>query len=593
VTGFEVTRKVADGSAVEAFLARAGGEQVLVQVSRPELAADAELSGKFAAILLAATQLDHPSLLGAKKVEQGRDGRFLAMSAPLSGRTAEQQLAERGVLSTTEAVRWGIAICDALEYLHGRGLVHGNLAPSNVFLDGDAQRPTVRLLDTAFLLFRGSRSLTTSKQLVRPEYLSPERAAGTRASTASDVYGLGVLLFELLTGAPPFKTRELHLSAATPVLPMTLRAWKVVFDGCFTRDPALRFPSVAAVRGALGGVVEAELQPVTPALQATPPPIGREVAIGDVLGNYEVLAVLGEGGMGKVYLAEHVTLGRQVALKVLRSELGKFPELVQRFVQEAQAVNRARHPNIVEVFDLVQDQGRTWFVMELLEGKSLRALGKERPLSVWQAVGYVRAAGEALAVAHGVGVVHRDIKPDNLFVTREGLVKVLDFGVARVRDSQKLVPRQTQVGQVVGTPLWMSPGQVLGHDVDAKTDVYALATVLYVLLVKHYPFEGATPQQVVMKRLQVAATAIGDTTFGGEPIPRALQKLVMRALSRDVAPRPTMGELVTALREFEAEPVFEAIDLELESGRGRWRWLLSPLVPIAAGAAWWLLRAHH
>ncbi len=588
MTGFEVTRKLADGSAVEAFLARAGGEQVLVQVSRPELAADAELSGKFAAVLRASTTLEHPALLGARKVEQGRDGRFLAMSAPVSGRTAEQHLAERGPLSTAEAVRWGQAICDALEYLHGRGLVHGNLAPSNVFLDGDAQRPTVRLLDTAFLLFRGERSLSVKGPLVRPEYLSPERVAGTRASAPSDVYGLGVLLFELLTGSAPFKTRELHLSAATPVLPMALKAWKVVFDGCFTRDPSRRFPSVAAVRGALGGVEEASLQ-VTP----TPPPVGREVAIGDVLGNYEVMAVLGEGGMGKVFLAEHVTLGRQVALKVLRAELGTFPELVQRFVQEAQAVNRARHPNIVEVFDLVQEQGRTWFVMELLEGKSLRALGKEAPLSPWKAVRYVRAAGEALAAAHGVGVIHRDVKPDNLFVTRDGLVKVLDFGVARVRDSQKLVPRQTQVGQVVGTPLWMSPEQVLGHDVDAKTDVYALATVLYVLLVKHYPFEGATPQQVVMKRLQVEATPVGDTTFGGEPISRGLQKLVMRALTRDVGPRPTMGEFVAALQEFESEPVFEAVELELEHAPRRWPWVVGALVPMAVGAAWWLSHLHH
>jgi serine/threonine protein kinase len=301
--------------------------------------------------------------------------------------------------------------------------------------------------------------------------------------------------------------------------------------------------------------------------------------------------------MGTVYLARNESLGSRVAVKFLAPHLLNQPSLAERFRREGKASVDVAHANAIQLLDAGTEGSQLYLVFEYAEGEDLRTvLDRERTLPLSDAVQIAVKVAEVLSVAHARGIVHRDIKPENLRVRRDlsgYQVKVLDFGVARVRDSQKLVPRQTQVGQVVGTPLWMSPEQVLGHDVDAKTDVYALATVLYVLLVKHYPFEGATPQQVVMKRLQVAATAIGDTTFGGEPIPRALQKLVMRALSRDVAPRPTMGELVTALREFEAEPVFEAIDLELESGRGRWRWLLSPLVPIAAGAAWWLLRAHH
>ncbi len=598
----EVVRKVADGSAVEAFLARAGDEQVVVQVSRPEIANDPEFYGRFLDFARTATQLNHPALLGAQRTHCGSDGRFTVVSAPVSGRTAEGYLADHGVLSTEEAARWGLSLCDALEYLHAHGVVHGNLSPSHVFLDGDPKRPDVRLLDTGFLLFRAARSLSISKVLVRPEYLSPERVTGIRATPSSDIYGLGVLLYELLVGAPPFKTRELHLSAATPLLPASLVPWQVLFDGCFTRDPALRFPSVAALRGALQSVVALPSEIVAGReLDETSVIEGRiessaprgEVKVGDILGNYEILSLLGEGGMGKVYLAEHLSLGRRVALKVLRPEMGRHPELVQRFVQEARAVNRSRHPHIVEVFDLVQEPGRTWFVMELLEGRSLREIGKEAPIPVRETVRHVRQAADALAAAHAVGVVHRDVKPDNLFVTAAG-VKVLDFGVARVRDQQRLVPRTTQVGQVVGTPLWMSPEQVLGHDVDAKADVYSLATVLYVMLLRRFPFEGATMSDIVLQRLRRDPTPIAAQSVGGELIPGGLRRLVDRALNRDAAARPTMTEFGAGLHEFELEPFADSIDFEsIPPPRRRWPWVVTGGMAVLGAAAWFAVRHLH
>lgn len=611
--GLEVVRKVAEGSAVEAFLAKSGTHQVVVQVSRPELSGDPELYGRFLDLTrTSTTQRAHPALVTARAAHCSADGRFVLTSEPLTGRTAGDHLRERGPLEAAEAARWALAICHALEYLHAHKLVHGHLSPGHVFLDGDPARPEVKLLDTALLLLRSTRSFTSTAGLVLvpPEYLSPERAAGFRGTVRSDVYGLGVLVFELLTGAPPFRgatldeTRELHLTSPMPELPPAAQAWAPVLRRCLAKEPEDRYASMAEVREAVGALLAppdpielvkvrraatvparrlsgAAVAPPEPAIvpgvlldagggdplgdvsfvsvPADPGPAG--LSPGAVLGSYLLEAPLGEGGMGHVFVASHRALGRKVAIKVLKPQLAKDPAQVKRFVQEAQAVNRVHHPHIVQVHDLVQEApaegGRTWFVMELLDGASLKALGKDKPLELPRALRFIRQAADALAAAHGVGVVHRDVKPDNLFVVRgedgSERVKVLDFGVARVRDGQRADPRTSQAGQVVGTPLWMAPEQVLGRDVDARADVYSLMTVLYVLLARRFPFDGGTMSDVVMQRLERDAKPLGATTFLGERVPPPLQALVAECLSRDLARRPaSMAEVADRLRDVEA-----------------------------------------
>ncbi|MEW5741538.1 MAG: serine/threonine-protein kinase [Myxococcota bacterium] len=601
--GLEVVKKVAEGSAVEAFLARTGEGQVLVQVSRPELAGDPELYGRFLDQTRTSTKnLAHPALLSARTATCSADGRFVLTSQPLSGRTARDHLRERGPLSLEEAARWTFTLADALEYLHAHGVVHGHLSPANVFLDGDPSRPEVKLLDTGLLLFRSSRSFKSSPGLVLvpAEYLSPERVAGQRGSARSDVYGLGVLVFELLTGAPPFTaatpdvTRDLHLTSPMPELPPGVSRFAPLLERCLAKDPRARFATMVEVREALHALIAPAPPPsaqrVTtqrappslarlPAPQPPPPPLDSEVddvsfvsvpaaahsgaglGPGGTLGSYLLEAQLGEGGMGQVFVATHRTLGRKVAIKVLRPALAREPEQVKRFVQEAQAVNRVQHPHIVQVHDLVQESaaegGRVYFVMELLEGDSLKALGKQRPLELPRVLRLIRQAADALAAAHQVGVIHRDIKPDNLFVTTDAggseQLKVLDFGVARVRDANRASPRQTQTGQVVGTPLWMAPEQVLGGDVDARADIYALITVLYVLLARRFPFDGVAMSDVVMQRLEREAKSLGAHTFLGEPVPPALKQLVAECLARDLSRRPSsMAEVAHRLRDIEA-----------------------------------------
>jgi serine/threonine protein kinase len=218
--------------------------------------------------------------------------------------------------------------------------------------------------------------------------------------------------------------------------------------------------------------------------------------IGERYGNYQAIALLGEGGMGAVYLAEHPGIGRKVAIKVLRSELDHDPQLLTRFLNEARAANSIRHPNIIEVLDSgTTSKGASYLVMELLEGESLSArIRRLSRLDERSAIEIAMQTASGLGAAHAKGITHRDLKPDNLFIIPEAAdalrerVKILDFGIAKLHatsgDSLK-----TRTGTLMGTPVYMSPEQCLGtKEVDHRSDVYSLGIILYEMLAGKTPF---------------------------------------------------------------------------------------------------------
>ena len=218
--------------------------------------------------------------------------------------------------------------------------------------------------------------------------------------------------------------------------------------------------------------------------------------VGERYGNYQAMALLGEGGMGAVYLAEHPGIGRKVAIKVLRSEMDHDPQLLTRFLNEARAANAIRHPNIIEVLDSgTTDKGASYLVMELLEGEALSArLRRLSRLDEKSAVDIAMQTALGLGAAHAKGITHRDLKPDNLFIIPEPTdasrerVKILDFGIAKLHklagDSLK-----TRTGTLMGTPIYMSPEQCLGtREVDHRSDVYSLGVIVYEMLTGKPPF---------------------------------------------------------------------------------------------------------
>ncbi|HEY2736683.1 MAG TPA: serine/threonine-protein kinase, partial [Polyangiales bacterium] len=215
--------------------------------------------------------------------------------------------------------------------------------------------------------------------------------------------------------------------------------------------------------------------------------------IGQIIdGRYAVEARIGEGGMGIVYRARHVGLKKPIALKLMRSDQAHDPDVVQRFVQEARASSAIGHPNIVDISDFGATQdGAIYFAMEYLQGHSLAQAMLRGPLARERALSILIQIASALAAAHARGIIHRDLKPDNVFLTREpendDFVKVLDFGIAKVKNAAAKI---TRTGAVFGTPHYMSPEQAAGQPVDPRSDIYSLGVIMYQLFVGQLPFEG-------------------------------------------------------------------------------------------------------
>jgi tRNA A-37 threonylcarbamoyl transferase component Bud32 len=236
-----------------------------------------------------------------------------------------------------------------------------------------------------------------------------------------------------------------------------------------------------------------------------PSPLGRQVPrvvdplVGSAVGSFRVVRLLGRGGMGTVYLAEHPVIGSRVAIKFLHESMATSPELVARFYDEARAVNRIGHENIVGIFDLsMLPPNRYYIVMEYLDGEALSSLLRQGAVSLDEGLAILGQLCDALHCAHERGVVHRDLKPDNVFVLRRrgaAFVKLLDFGIAKLRDAP--AGGQTAAGMIVGTPEYMAPEQCDNRAVDARTDVYALGVMAYQMLAGVLPFSGSIAQLLV------------------------------------------------------------------------------------------------
>jgi serine/threonine-protein kinase len=256
--------------------------------------------------------------------------------------------------------------------------------------------------------------------------------------------------------------------------------------------------------------------------------------VGQILADrYHILKRLGEGGMGKVYLAEHVKMNRQCAVKVMNSALVNDAESAQRFAREASNAARIIHPNVAAVFDYGESDGVVYLVMEYVDGEPLtRILERETVLSPHRAVDVARQVAEALVAAHELGIVHRDLKPDNIIVAsgkngRE-ISKVVDFGIAKAVEESP-TESLTRTGLVIGTPEYMSPEQLLGDPVDSRSDVYSLGCILYQMLTSRRPFDEPTREQMIKRRLTEKAPHARDLI---PDLPKTLDLIVARMLAR-------------------------------------------------------------
>src|SRR5271168_578059 len=262
---------------------------------------------------------------------------------------------------------------------------------------------------------------------------------------------------------------------------------------------------------------------------------------GAKLGPYEVIAPLGAGGMGEVYRARDSRLKREVAIKVLPQAFSLDADRLRRFEQEALATAALNHPNILAVFDIGTDQGAPYVVSELLEGMTLRERLRSGSISVRKTLDYALQIAHGLAAAHEKGIIHRDLKPENLFVTKDGRVKILDFGLAKLTQpeggvyaSQPTLTSATDPGVLLGTVGYMSPEQVRGIALDARSDIFSFGAILYEMLAGKRAFHGGTSADTMSAILKEDPPELSATNSSISP---ALERIVQHCLEKSAEAR--------------------------------------------------------
>src|SRR6185503_6561634 len=275
---------------------------------------------------------------------------------------------------------------------------------------------------------------------------------------------------------------------------------------------------------------------------------------------YQIVNLIGEGGMGEVYLATDTILGRRVALKVLPAFVSKDPDRLRRFTQEARAASRLSHPNVCVVHEIGEtDDGRPFIAMEYVEGVTLRQRLKNQALKLGDVLDIAIQIADGLIAAHDAGIVHRDIKPENIMIRPEGYVKILDFGLAKLTERHQGAMQTTMStllfhstpGTVIGTAAYMSPEQARGVAVDERTDIWGLGVVLYEMSSGNPPFTGETPTDVVVAIVEKEQPPISRYVDG---MPPELERIVKKALRKDKNERyQIVKELAIDLRSLRKE----------------------------------------
>jgi serine/threonine protein kinase/Tol biopolymer transport system component len=370
---------------------------------------------------------------------------------------------------------------------------------------------------------------------------------------------------------------------------------KEVFEGALERHGAERaefLERVCAGDAALREEVESLLRSYreagsfmeSPAVAAAAHSLAGEpkkLTVGQLVKHYQILAAIGEGGMGEVYLAKDTILGRRVALKVLPEYVGKDPDRLRRFKQEARSASMLNHPNVCVIHEIGDtEDGRPFIAMEHIAGVTLRHRLNERQLQLGEALDLAIQVADALATAHDAAIVHRDIKPENIMIRRDGYVKVFDFGLAKLTERRNTsgdpitatLPVSSP-GTVLGTAAYMSPEQARGLIVDERTDIWSLGVVLYEMVSGQAPFSGQTPTDVAAAIIEKEPPAISQTLAGA---PAELERILKKALRKDRDQRyQIVKELAIDLRSLRKE-------LELDSHP---EVSVAPAAPDSSGAA--------
>jgi len=546
---YHVERVIGTGASGVVYAARHEvlGKPVALKVLRAEWVSDPAQSQRFLREARLAAALTHENIVDI--TDFGTDtttgAPYLVMEY-LRG-TSLRALCAMGPIPWPRVVNILIQLARALACAHADGVLHRDLKPHNIILESSSGRSDlVKLCDFGLsrLLDGGDRITSTGAFIGTPAYMAPEQIRGEVQDERADLYSFGVTAYEMLTGSLPY-------AATTPValvaeivgearktlqfpedVPEPLRD---LITRCLARDVAAR------PRHALD--LEGELAAIASLPQAAPTDL-----VGQTIGNYRVVAPLGSGGSGSVWLAEHPVIGTRCAIKVLRPEVATQPGAFERFINEARAASQIPSPHIARTLDLGRlPGGQPYAVIEYLEGETLHTrIDRDMRLDVPTSIGIARQIASALVEAHAIGIVHRDIKPANVFLVPGStgpIVKLLDFGIAKLGGPAASGAPKTQMGYFMGTVAYCPPEQLMGLEVGPSADVYALASILFEMLASRPPFTGPVTD-IAVKATTEEAPTLGSIGIDVGP---GLERLIVSMLAREPSKRPSMPDVLARL----------------------------------------------
>ena len=534
---YQFIKKLGQGGMGEVYLVEDTKlhRQIALKVVPPHYSADPDFKARFYREAQAAAALNHPNIITIYDVGEYKGRAFIAMEY-VRGESL-RELIEREKLPVPQVIDIVRQICAGLQEAHRAGIIHRDLKPANILLTAEKR---VKIVDFGLAKVQGVSRLTKSGIMMGTvPYMSPEQVKGEELDARSDIFSLGIILYELLTRDLPFQGESefVLMSAIASQEPRPLALYlpdltpglQNLINKALTKDRKKRYQRIEELAVDLQNLVEAE----------------------NKIKNYRLLDKLESGGMGEIYLAEDQELGRKVVLKFLPPQYNTDPEFKIRLKREAKAAAALNHPNIITIYEVGEYQGRAYIAMEYVEGESLKNKMTREMLPLREALDYMQQTCAGLCKAHRAGLVHRDIKPANILVNLDGQVKLIDFGLAKVKGVSKL----TKAGTMMGTVPYMSPEQVKGEELDARSDIFSLGVVFYELLTGSLPFQGESEFTVMNAIANKQPLALSQYKL---KLPTGLEKIVDKALAKDLKTRYQRVEEIQAdlknIKEVKFEP---------------------------------------